>query len=219
MADRKSVSHCDNIQSRLKRLTAKLPAGVMLDELTAGQLEQAVVSLGLRPKTRNEYKITPGNLYTWAAKQNPPLVPKGFNPGREMERCKVKHGDVEFLRVTELKQILATLPAKRPDLLPLVVVVCFAGLRPSEAARLEWNEIGDEYIRLPGRKSKPGHSRQIPIHANLKLWLELWRKQSGLVCPDVSLEHINAAIRRACGVRLRHDAMRHGYAMAPPMAS
>lgn len=113
-------------------------------------------------------------------------MPKGFNPGKEMERCKVKHGDVEFLPVLEMIQILAGLPAKRPDLLPLVVLVCFAGLRPSEAARLEWNEIGDDYIRLPGRKSKTGRSRQIPIQANVKLWLELWHKQSGLVCPHTS---------------------------------
>ncbi len=197
VADGKSASHCDNIRSRLNRLATKLPAGVMLDELTAGQLEHAVVNLGLRPKTRNEYKITLGNLYTWAAKQNPPLVPKGLNPGREMERCKVKHGDVEFLRVTELKQILASLPAKRPDLLPLVVLVCFSGLRPSEAARLDWSDAGNDYIRLPGRKSKTGHSRQIPIQANLKSWLALWRKEIGLLCPDVSLEQVNTAIRRA----------------------
>lgn len=65
VADGKSASHCGNIQSRLNRLAETLPAGVLLDDLTAGQLEQAVVSLGLRPKTRNEYKITLGNLYTW----------------------------------------------------------------------------------------------------------------------------------------------------------
>lgn len=211
VADGKSASHCDNIRSRLSRLATKLPVGVMLDELTAGQLEYAVVNLGLRPKTRNEYKITLGNLFTWAAKQNPPLVPKGFNPGKEMERYKIKHGEVKFLRVPELTQILTSLPAKRPDLLPLVVLVCFAGLRPSEAARLEWNEVGDDYIRLPGYKSKTGHPRQIPIQPNLKLWLGLWRKDSGLVCPDVSLEHVNTAIRRHSGVRLSHDAMRHGY--------
>ncbi len=123
VADGKSASHCDNIRSRLNRLATKLPAGVMLGELTAGQLEHAVVNLGLRPKTRNEYKITLGNLFTWAAKQNPPLVPKGFNPGKEMERCKIKHGDVKFLRVPELPQILSSLPAKRPDLLPLVALV------------------------------------------------------------------------------------------------
>ncbi len=89
-----------------------------------------------------------------------------------MERCEVNHGEVDFLYAKELKIILVALPAKRPELLPLVVLVCFAGLRPSEAVRIrmEWNEVGDEYIRLPGNKSKTEHSRQIPIHPNLKLW-------------------------------------------------
>lgn len=211
VADGKSGSHCDNIQSRVNRLAKALPSGVLLDDLTAGQLEQVVVSFGLRPKTRNEYKILLGNLYTWASKQNPPLVPKGFNPGKEMERCKVIQGDVEFLHVADLKKILARLPTTRPDLMSLVVLVCFAGLRPSEATRLDWSEVGHDHIRLPGKKSKTGHSRQIPIQENLKSWLALWRKDGGLVCPDVSLEHINAAIRRVCGLRLSHDALRHGF--------
>jgi hypothetical protein len=128
-----------------------------------------------------------------------------------MERCNVKHGDVDFLHVKELKTILIALPAKRPDLLPLVVLVCFAGLRPSEAVRVEWSEVGEDYIRLPGRKSKTGRSRQIPIQSNLKLWLALWRKDSGFICPDVSLEHVNVALRRVSGVRLSHDSMRHGF--------
>lgn len=211
VADRKSAAHCKNIQCRVNRLAKALPTGAMLDDLTAGQLEQVVVSFGLRPKTRNEYKILLGNLYTWAAKQNPPFVRKGFNPGREMERCKVIQGDVEFLRVADLKKILVRLPTTRPDLMSLVVLVCFAGLRPSEAARLDWSEVGDNHIRLPGKKSKTGYSRSIPIQENLKLWLAPWRQDSGLVCPDVNLEHINTAIRRVSGVRLSHDAMRHGY--------
>ena len=212
VADGKSKPHCKNIHSRLvNQLPQKLPPEVRLNELTAGQLDQAVVGLGLGPKTRNEYRIVISNFYKWAAKQNPPLVPKGFNPGVDMERCDVVHGDVEFLRVNDLKKILVSLPAYRPDLVSLVTLVCFAGLRPSEAVRLDWREIGEEHIRLPGKKSKTGHNRQIPIQPNLKLWLAQWRKDSGLVCPDVSLEHINAAIFRVAGIRLSHDAMRHGY--------
>jgi hypothetical protein len=42
VADGKSESHCGNIFSRLKRVGAKLPNGALLDELTAGQLENAV---------------------------------------------------------------------------------------------------------------------------------------------------------------------------------
>ncbi|HEV7927523.1 MAG TPA: hypothetical protein VGR14_19385, partial [Verrucomicrobiae bacterium] len=37
------------------------------------------------------------------------------------------------------------------------------------------------------------------------------RKESGLVCPKVSLVHINPAILRVSGVKLPHDGMRHAY--------
>ena len=211
VADGKSASHCGNILSRMNRLTAKLPAGITTDEPTAGQLDHAVVSLGIAPKTRNEYRIMLSNFFKWCGKQNPPFVPRGFNPAKEMERYDVPDAEVEFLHVGELRRVLTVLPAKRPDLLPLVTLVCFAGLRPSEAARVEWREIGEDYIRLPGKKSKTGEARQIPVHENLKAWLALWRKESGLICPDVSLEHVNAAIRRHSGIRLPHDAMRHSY--------
>lgn len=211
VAEGKSESHCGNILSRLNRLVAQLPNGVLADQLTAGQLENIVVGFGLSPKTRNEYKVLLTNFFTWAGKQNPPLVAKGFNPAKEMQRYRVVHSDAEFLHVNQLKLILLALPPKRPDLLPLVVLVCFAGLRPSEAARLEWGEIGEHFIRLPGRKSKTGRNRQIPIQDNLKAWLACWRKPSGDVCPDVSLEHVNTAIRRFSGVQVSHDAMRHGY--------
>ncbi len=138
VADGKSDSHCGNIESRLNKLVKNLPAGVLLDQLTAGQLEHLVAGFGLRPKTRNEYKTILGNLYAWAAKQNPPFVSKGFNPGKEMERCSVKQDEVEFLCVAELRKILTTLPTKRPDLLLLWCwSVCRNATVRSRAARLD----------------------------------------------------------------------------------
>lgn len=209
--DGKADSHCKNILCRLGRLEKVLPPDVRLDELSAGQLEQAVLAYDLGKKTRNEYRLVLINLYKWAMKQNPPLVPVGFNPATQMDRHDVVGADIEFPRVAELRAILAGLQAKRPDLVPMTVLVCFGALRPSEAVRLEWKEIGTEHIRLPGKKSKTGHPRQIPIQKNLSTWLAQWRKSDGFVCPPTSLPHVNAAIRRASGVRLSHDGLRHGY--------
>lgn len=209
--DGKSASHCNNIFRRFGRLAKALPADVKLDELTAGQLDEAVLGLKLAEKTRNDYKDHIQNLFRWAAKQKPPLVPRGFNPGAEMEHHEVGHAEVEFLRVGEIRKILAALDVKRPDLLPLVVLVCFGALRPSEAVRLEWREVGTDYIRLPGKKSKTSRSRQIPIQENLKQWLAPWRKSEGLVCPEISLAHVNAAIRNASGIKIPHDGLRHSY--------
>jgi integrase len=207
----KSKGHCKNIKSQIDRLLKALPPGVRLDELTAGQLDAVVVAFGVKEKTLNEYRIMLSNLYSWAAKQNPPLVAKGFNPAKDMERHKVKHGEVEFLRVGDLRKILVAAQGKRPELVPLIVLVCFAGLRPSEAVRLDWCEVGADYIRIPGKKSKTGYSRQIPIQENLKAWLALWRKNAGLICLGIDLPHFNVAIRHISGVCLNHDGMRHGY--------
>jgi integrase len=183
----KSDSHCGNILSRLTRLGKALPPDVKLDELTGGQLDTAVLSLGLAHKTHNEYRLILNNFFDWAAKQNPPLVSKGFNPAKDIERHKVKHHEVEYTTVADIRLILARLEEKRRDLSPLVVLVCFGALRPSEAVRLDWKDVGIDYIRLPGKKSKTGYSRQIPIQPNLKVWLNRWREPAGLVCPPISL--------------------------------
>ena len=206
-----SKSHCDNIRCRLARLETVLPTSASLGDLTSGQLDSAVLNLDIGPKTKNEYRLVLSNLYNWAAKQNPPLVAKGFNPAMEMVRHRVEHHEVDFLHVEDLHRIVAALETKRQDLLPLVAFVCFAGLRPSEVARLDWMEVGDNYIRLPGTKSKTGYSRQIPIPQNLKKWSGKWRSEAGLVCGKVKLGDVNAAILAVSGVRLGHDAMRHGY--------
>jgi len=211
VADGKSKGHCKNIRSQLDRLLKALPPGVRLDELTAGQIESAVVGFGVKEKTKNEYRIMLGNFFQWAPKQNPPLVMKGFNPAKDMERYDVKHREVEYLRVADLRKILAAAQAKRPDFVPLMVLVCFGALRPSEVLRVDWREVGTERIRLPGTKSKTGYSRQIPIQENLKAWLDLWRKKEGPVCSGIDLPHFNVVIQRISGVRLGHDAMRHSY--------
>ena len=207
----KSASHCKNIKSRFDRLEKVLPVDVCADDLTAGQLDALVVGFGLKAKTMNEYRITLSNFFTWGSKQNPPMVTMGFNPAKGMERHNIKHQEVEFLHVPELRQILTAAPEKRPDLLPIIVLVCFAGLRPSEAVRLDWAEVSTDYIRLPGGKSKTGYPRQIPVQDNLKAWLAPWRQKEGLICPGVDLSHLNAAIRHFSGIRLPHDGMRHAY--------
>jgi integrase len=128
-----------------------------------------------------------------------------------MEHHRVEHQEVRFLRAADLRKIVAALQVTRQHLLRLVALVCFAGLRPSEAVRLDWAEVGGDYIRLPGKKSKTGYSRQIPIQENLKAWLAQWRQEAGLVCFNINPKHVNVAIFRASGVRLTHDGMRHGY--------
>lgn len=207
----KSASHCKNIECRFKRLAGALPVGVRVHELTAGQLEDAVASLGLGPKTFNDYRLMLVNFFSWCRKQNPALVPPNTNPAQAMDQQAEVHGEVQFLTSAQLRTILTAAEAERPDLLPYLTLVAFAGLRPAEATRLDWSEMKGQYIRLPGSKSKTGRSRQIPIQPNLASWLACWRQPKGPVCPDIDLHHVNAQIRRISGITMPHDGLRHGY--------
>ena len=204
--------HCANIESRLiKQLPKVLPNEAHLHDLTTGQLEDAVLKLNLQPKTRNDYRTMLGDLYKWAAKQNPPLVTHGYNPAQAMTIYNRVQSEIVFVTHVELEKILVALNQHRPDLVPLIVLVAFGALRPSEAARVDWSEVGEDYIRLPGPKSKTRRNRQIAIQPNLKAWLALWRKPSGSVCSPISLAHVNAAIYRWSGIIVKHDAVRHGF--------
>ncbi|MCX7010530.1 MAG: tyrosine-type recombinase/integrase [Kiritimatiellaeota bacterium] len=72
-----------------------------------------------------------------------------------------------------------------PDLVPILAVMFFAGLRPGEAAALTWEQvdIAEGIIRVLPETSKVRRSRLVPLQSNLVLWLGNYRKPAGLVAP------------------------------------
>jgi integrase len=64
-------------------------------------------------------------------------------------------------------------------LAPYVAVCLFAGLRPTEAARLQWAAVNlkDGEIRLEGNQTKTGQSRVVAICPTLQAWLTAYNGQ------------------------------------------
>lgn len=64
------------------------------------------------------------------------------------------------------------------DMTPFIAIGAFAGLRHAEIGRLDWSEIDleDGFIEVKAIKSKTGERRLVPIHDNLKKWLQPYRK-------------------------------------------
>src|SRR5687768_8868016 len=73
--------------------------------------------------------------------------------------------------------------ATGPGLLPLLVLGAFAGMRTAEIERQLWEDINLErgFIRVTAAKGNTAQKRLIPIGDNLKQWLSLCRRDSGLV--------------------------------------
>jgi site-specific recombinase XerD len=50
-----------------------------------------------------------------------------------------------------------------PDILPVIVLTMFGGLRRSEAEQLDWAEVGEEFVEVKAHKAKTCQRRLVPI--------------------------------------------------------
>jgi len=71
------------------------------------------------------------------------------------------------------------------DMVPIIAVGCFVGVRPEESARLEWEMIDFEHkhIDLPASITKDGERRIVDMSDNLIEWLSICRKRAGKILP------------------------------------
>jgi integrase len=86
----------------------------------------------------------------------------------------------------------------------------FAGLRPSEAQRLDWSDIDLDRneIFVSAEVSKTPYERYVKLQPNLIEWLLPFRQKSGQV------HYSESAYRRArkqAGIEWSHDVMRHTF--------
>lgn len=77
------------------------------------------------------------------------------------------------------------------ELRPLFAVGLYTGLRLGDAARLEWEEIAQDFskiIRLPGKTSYKGQELTIPIHPVLSAILQETpkSKRKGFILPEMA---------------------------------
>ena len=72
------------------------------------------------------------------------------------------------------------------DMVPIITVGCFAGVRPDESTRLEWEMIDFDrrHIDLPAAITKDGERRIVDMSGNLIEWLFLCRRPSGNILPE-----------------------------------
>jgi integrase len=102
----------------------------------------------------------------------------------EAEKVEKRPETVESVSIFTPPVMKKILTEVRPDLIPYIVLSAFAGLRPSEARRLLWQNINwDEgYIEIYASQArKTLRDRFVPLLPNLRAWLEPYREDAGLV--------------------------------------
>jgi integrase len=120
----------------------------------------------------------------------------------------------DIFTVDELRALLEAANRVEPDVIPMLTIGAFAGLRDTEIKRLDWKEVRLErgHIEVEAANAKSARRRIIPIQSNLAAWLLPYSGMTAPVVPDGyrgKLERVRKAARLT---DWPNNGLRHSFA-------
>jgi len=122
----------------------------------------------------------------------------------------------EIFTVEQLTKLLEVAQATDPQIIVPIVLGAFAGIRPTEAWKMDWSMIkwDRQIVDVPASIAKTADWREVPISPNLREWLAPYRKEKGPVFAGRQANLIAriSAAGKAIGVtEWPEDVLRHSY--------
>ncbi len=135
------------------------------------------------------------------------------NPAAACDTVKLGSPPVGVYSVAEMRRILDVADS---DVLPVLVLGAFCGLRSAEIERLEWADIDLQagVVVVGADKSKTASRRVVPMPDNARIWLAPYAGRTGRVWPHEGWRMYRRVTEtvRAAGVKPQANALRHSFA-------
>ena len=182
----------------------------LIADITVEELDTWLRGLPGSPKTRADYRANIGVLFGHAAGRRM----LDFNPVAFTAKPKLIDKAPEIFKVDELRALLETARSQSPDVLPMLAVGGFAGLRDAEIKRLDWGEVdlARGHIEVTAAKAKSARRRIVPIQANLMAWLRPYSGMKGRLAPVGARKKL-VRVRKSAGLlKWPHNGLRHSFA-------
>lgn len=144
-----------------------------------------------------------GPFFNWCIRES--LCTK--NPLKSIILPKREETPVCIFTSTQVSDLLNSALQQDPQLIPYFALGIFAGIRPDEIMRLQWQDIRADGIFIEGHNSKTRQRRLVKITDNLRAWLTL----GGDLPPKNKRKRLEG-IRRLAKVNWGQDIMRHTFA-------
>jgi len=178
-----------------------------LHTLSAEELTAWLRDLKVGPRTRANYRAGLEQLAQWA-KDNQHL-PRIWSELDQVKRTKVPQSEIKILTPEDLTKLLYARSEieehgrGHSGLLLLLALQAFAGLRHSEARRLDWRDVhlSERHLFVAkdvARKIK--RDRLVPISDNLAAWLQASSRPNGLICPMHQTSGALTKAKRSAGL-------------------
>ena len=161
------------------------------------ELDNWLRALPGSPKTRTNFRANIGVLFSLARQRR--IITE--NPIEFTAKPKLPDDPPAVFAVDQLRALLEAAQRVEPDVLPMLALGAFAGLRDAEIKRLDWAEVdrARKHIEITAVKAKSAKRRIVPIQANLAAWLRPYSEKMGRVVPDRYRGKIER-LRKAAGL-------------------
>lgn len=204
-----SPEYISDLKLRLKRFCAAFGNRPIVG-ITVEELDNWLRALPGSPKSRANYRANVGVLFSYATKRRM----LEFNPITHTAKPKLLDHPPEIFAVDELRALLKAANRIAPDVLPMLAIGAFVGLREAEIQRLDWSEIdlARGHIEVKAAKAKSARRRIVPIQPNLAAWLQPYAAMKGRVVPVGTRSKLARAREAAELTRWPNNGLRHSFA-------
>jgi integrase len=207
--DGRSEVYLRDLRYRLSKFVqdfgARPIAGITVDEL-----DNWLRALPYSPQSRTNYRTIVGLLFSYAESRG--IIDR--NLILRTAKPKLVDRPPAIFAVDELRALLETANRIHPDVLPMLAIGAFAGLREAEIQRLDWSEVdlARGHIEVTAAKAKSARRRIVPLQPNLAAWLRPYSGMKGRVVPAGARDRMDR-VRKAAGLtRWPNNGLRHSFA-------
>src|SRR6202011_383775 len=208
-SDRMSAVYLADLRKRLTHFCRDF-GDRPIASLTVEEIDNWLRALPLSPKSRANYRANVGVLFSYAARRR--MIDS--NPVLHTAKPKLPDNPPEIFKVDELRTLLEAAQRSAPDVLPMLAIGAFSGLRDAEIRRLDWSEVDlvRGHVEVKAAKAKSARRRIIPMQPNLLAWLQPYSGLSGQVVPSGARKKLDR-VRSAAGLtKWPKNGLRHSFA-------
>jgi integrase len=178
--------------------------------ITVEELDNWLRDLDYSPKSRANFRANVGVLFSYAERRR--MIDS--NPILRTARPKLPDNPPEIFAVDELRALLEAARQYAPDVLPMLAIGAFAGVRDAELKRIDWSEVNlvRGHIEVKGSKAKSARRRIVQMQPNLAAWLAPYSGMKGRLVPVGARSKLDR-VRKAAGLaRWPNNGLRHSFA-------
>jgi len=207
--DGMSATYIGDLKKRLATFCADFGerpiAGITVEEL-----DDWLRNLNCGPKSRANYRANVGVMFSYAERRR--VIDS--NPILRTAQPKLIDKAPEIFFVDDLAALLNAAAKRAPEVVPMLAIGAFAGVREAEIKRLDWSEVDQKrgHIEIKSSKAKSARRRIIEIQPNLREWLRPCAGMTGAVVPANARKKLERVRTAAKISQWPVNGLRHSYA-------